>query len=125
MAIPITLELEGVLLSGALAESEAAAALAARLPLGMSLSRWGEEYYGGIGAPLEGLSGEQREVMSVGELAYWPPGDAFCLFFGPTPVSRGSEPRAAGPVHPLGRVEGDWAAVSALGPQVRARLARA
>lgn len=122
MPVSVTIDLDGVALTGVLAESPAAAALAARLPLKLSLSRWGDEYYGGIGAPLEGLSGEQREEMAVGELAYWPPGNAFCVFFGPTPVSQGDEPRAAGPVYPLGRVDGDWAAVAALGSTVRVRI---
>jgi hypothetical protein len=51
--------------------------------------------------------------MAVGEIAYWPPGSAFCIFFGPTPASEGNvpgggdAPRAASDVNPLGRVEGD------------------
>ena len=43
----------------------------------------------------------------MGEIAYWPPGKAFCIFFGPTPASSGEAPRAASPVNPLGRISGD------------------
>ena len=45
--------------------------------------------------------------MSAGDLGYWPPGRAFCLFFGPTPASRGKEIRPASPVNVIGRVIGD------------------
>jgi hypothetical protein len=34
-------------------------------------------------------------------------GAAFCIFFGPTPVSEGSEPRAYSNVNPFGKIEGD------------------
>jgi hypothetical protein len=46
----------------------------------------------------------------VGELGYWPPGSAFCIFFGPTPASVDDQPQAASPVNVLGRIEGDAAA---------------
>ncbi len=48
-----------------------------------------------------------KEVVDMGDLGYWPPGRAFCIFFGPTPASRGEEIRPASPVNVFGRVEGD------------------
>jgi hypothetical protein len=63
--------------------------------------------------------------MAVGELAYWPVGSAFCIFFGSTPVSRGSEPRAYSPVNVLGRVDGDATRFSAVAQGAPVRLARA
>jgi len=45
--------------------------------------------------------------MEAGELAYWPPGQAFCIFFGPTPASKGNEIRAASAVNIVGRITGD------------------
>lgn len=68
---------------------------------------------------------ETQEVMKIGDWAYWQPVNAFCLFFGPTPVSSGTEPSAAGPVYLVGSVIGDWATVRALGGTVRASLQRA
>jgi hypothetical protein len=45
----------------------------------------------------------------MGHLGYWPSGHAFCIFFGPTPVSRGNEIRPASAVNVFGQVEGDAA----------------
>ena len=76
------------------------------LPISASVNTWGEEIYFEI--PLEmPLESSAREEMAVGEIAYWPPGKAFCIFFGPTPASTGEVPRAASAVNPLGDVEGD------------------
>ncbi len=60
--------------------------------------------------------------MTVGELAYWPPGNALCLFFGPTPARTNAQPRAASPVHPVGTLTGDLAALTRLGRSVDAVL---
>jgi hypothetical protein len=46
-------------------------------------------------------------VVQLGELGYWPPGRAFCIFFGPTPASRGDEIRPASAVTVIGQLEGD------------------
>lgn len=89
-----------------LTESETADALWEALPITGAASLWGEEIYFQI--PVEApLEDSAREEMEVGEIAYWPPGGAFCVFFGRTPASAGDAPRAASPVNPLGRVEGD------------------
>ena len=66
-----------------------------------------------------------RKEMEVGEVAYWPQGKAFCLFFGPTPVSKGERPEAFSPVTPLGRVVGDVETLKWLGDRTRVRLERA
>ena len=122
---PIALQIETVRLEGHLAEGPVAEALAGKLPLEVKLRRWGDEYYGDLGAGLGRFEGETAEVMDVGDLAYWEPGNALCLFFGATPASRGHEPRAASPVHRIGHVHGDWDAVKGLGPAVLARLSAA
>lgn len=76
------------------------------LPLTALGNRWGAEIYFEIPAHLD-QSDDAREVMQPGELAYWPTGRAFCIFWGPTPVSQGDEPRAYSPVNPFGKIEGD------------------
>ncbi len=73
------------------------------LPLEAEANLWGEEIYFTI--PVKaGLEPEAREVVSPGELGYWPTGHAFCIFFGPTPASRGGEIRAASAVNVIGKV---------------------
>jgi uncharacterized protein len=95
----------GVSAAAELNDSRAAAAIAARLPIHAKAETWGDEIYFGIGLALAVES--PREVVGLGDLGYWPPGQAFCIFFGPTPMSRGDEIRPASPVTVVGRVTGD------------------
>jgi len=90
------------------------------LPIEAQVNRWGDEIYFTI--PVKGdKSDAMRTEMTVGELAYWPPGSAFCIFWGPTPASKGDEPRAASDVVPVGRIIGNVTELSASidGEQVR------
>ena len=76
------------------------------LPIEGRANVWGNEIYFEI--PVRtAQEPDARADVEVGELGYWPPGNAFCIFFGPTPVSTGERPRAASPVNILGRVLGD------------------
>ena len=76
------------------------------LPIEGKANLWGEEIYFAI--PVKaGLEMGSREVVSAGELGYWPTGHAFCIFFGPTPASRGDEIRAASAVNIIGNVLSD------------------
>jgi len=78
----------------------------ASLPIEARASTWGDEIYFAIPvkAPLEKNA---QELVAVGDLGYWPTGSAFCIFFGPTPMSRGDEVRPASAVNVIGRVFGD------------------
>ena len=76
------------------------------LPIEGSANVWGEEIYFDIPLQAE-LEPDAKEEVEVGDLGYWPAGPAFCIFFGPTPVSRGDQPRAYSPVNVFGRVVGD------------------
>jgi hypothetical protein len=76
------------------------------LPIEGMANTWGDEIYFGISVVAEGES-DARADVAVGELGYWPPGRAFCIFFGPTPTSTGDEPRAASPVNIIGMVTED------------------
>ena len=75
------------------------------LPISAPANTWGDEIYFGI--PVDGELENARETVDMGDLAYWPPGRAFCVFFGPTPASRGDEIRPASAVTVIGKVEGD------------------
>ena len=96
---PVTMEAE-------LNDGPTAEAILSALPITGRANTWGDEIYFSIPVQAE-QEADARADMAVGELGYWPPGSAFCIFFGPTPASDGPEPRAASAVNILGRVLGD------------------
>jgi uncharacterized protein len=86
-------------------DTRTATAIWEALPLEARGQTWGDEIYFGIGIRAEAEAA--KDVVALGDLAYWPPGSAFCIFFGPTPMSHGDEIRPASPVTVVGRVVGD------------------
>jgi hypothetical protein len=96
---PVTLEAE-------LNDSPTAQMIWEALPIVGQANTWGDEIYFRIPVRAE-EAGDARADVEVGELGYWPVGEAFCIFFGPTPVSTSDKPRAASPVNIVGRVLGD------------------
>lgn len=85
--------------------SRTADAIWAALPLEAKASTWGDEIYFDIGVAI--AAEKPKEVVGMGDLGYWPPGSAFCIFFGRTPASTGDEIRPASAVNVFGRVSGD------------------
>ncbi|MDH5200094.1 MAG: cyclophilin-like fold protein [Candidatus Bathyarchaeota archaeon] len=75
------------------------------LPIEARTNIWGDEIYFSI--PVDVGAENPKEIVEMGDLGYWEPGKAFCIFFGPTPASRGEEIRPASPVNVVGRVLGD------------------
>jgi len=76
------------------------------LPLASTASRWGDEIYFTISLS-HGLEEDARETVEKGDLGFWPQGPAFCIFFGPTPISTGSEIKPASAVNIFGKITGD------------------
>ena len=75
------------------------------LPIRARASTWGDEIY--FSTPVSaGEANDATDVFERGAVAYWPPGKALCLFFGPTPASTGDEPRMASPGNLVGMIEG-------------------
>jgi len=93
------------------------------LPIEAAGQIWGNEIYFGI--PLGMDEDAARAVVELGDLGYWPPGRAFCIFFGPTPASQGTEIRPASPVNVVGRVDGDPTVFRKVRAGTRLRLERA
>ena len=114
MAQDIRITAGPVQLAAALNDSQTAQAVWNALPITASANTWGDEIYFGI--PVDAGLEQGQETVDLGDLGYWPPGRAFCIFFGPTPASRGAEIRPASAVTVIGRVTGD----AALFRQVRA-----
>ena len=94
------------------------------LPIEGRAHVWGDEIYFEIPV-MASQTADARVEMDVGELGYWPVGHAFCIFFGPTPVSIDDQPRAYSPVNVLGRVLGDATRLKAVPNGALVRLDRA
>ena len=101
----IVIKIEGLSVNAELNESKTAQKIWDALPITGSVNTWGDEIYFSIpvNLPLE----DAKEIVSEGDLGYWPPGSAFCIFFGLTPASQGDEIRPASPVNVFGKVIGD------------------
>ena len=111
MAVNIQITVAEVVIPAVLNDGPTAALVAAALPIRAAGQRWGQEIYFAIAVEAE-LEADAREVLEVGELAYWPQGNAFCMFFGLTPASQADEIRAVSPVNIIGRMSGDLARLS-------------
>ena len=105
MAKRIRIKAGPVEAEGELNDTDTAKAVWDALPINAWSSLWGEEIYFSI--PIRGSLEDAQEVVKEGDLGYWPPGSAFCIFFGLTPASQGNEIRPASPVTVIGRVVGD------------------
>ena len=86
-------------------DTRTAQAIWEALPIKGVVNLWGDEIYFSIPLSLKLEAGQ--EVVTIGDLGYWPDGRAFCIFFGLTPASRGDEIRPASPVTVFGKVIGD------------------
>jgi hypothetical protein len=93
-------------LEAELSETATAKAIAAALPIEAAPSEWGDEFYFGIPVAMP-LDETPTTKVSVGDIGYWPPGNALAIFFGPTPMSKGPEPVPASGVNIVGRITGD------------------
>ncbi len=99
-------------------------ALVNALPIESVAYRWGDEVY--FDTPVDVGEESARETVEKGTVAYWPPGNALCIFWGPTPASRSpDEIRPASPVNVVGRVIGDPSVFSKVRSGSKIRVERA
>lgn len=103
-------------------DSDTATAIWLELPMEAYANQWGDEIYFEIPVKMKLENG--RKEMEVGEVAYWPEGQAFCLFYGPTPVSTGSKPMAYSEVTPVGKVVGEIKELEKIGDRTKLVLER-
>jgi hypothetical protein len=107
-----------------LSETDTARRIIAALPIESAGSYWGGEFY--FSAPIQSEEDETaREVVEPGTVAFWVDGSCLCLFWGPTPVSKGGECRAASAVNVVGRVTKPELLPALKGRKVRVELASA
>lgn len=90
MAHRIKITLDGLMLTATFEDNDAANAIYGVLPIELPFQTWGDEIYFHIPVELNVTGGQ--EIVEIGDLAFWPPGKAFCIFYGSTPASLMSAP---------------------------------
>jgi hypothetical protein len=106
MTTAIRITVGTIAVQAELADTALARAIAAKLPIETSPNEWGDEFYFSI--PVRaGLDETATTKVKVGDIGYWPPGNAIAIFFGPTPMSRGADPVPASDVCLIGRITDD------------------
>lgn len=106
MPTKIVITIKDIVLQGELFDSECAKTIIKTLPIEARPNEWGDEFYFTI--PVEfNLDDTATSEVKIGDIGYWPPGNALAIFFGPTPLSSGSEPVPASKVNIVGRITDD------------------
>ena len=106
MPTPIRITAGAVTVQAELADTTLAKTVAGKLPIKTIPNEWGDEFYFEI--PVRsGLDATATSKVRVGDIGYWPPGNAMAIFFGPTPMSSGPDPVPASDVCLIGRITGD------------------
>ncbi len=124
MPIPIRIIVGETTLAGELSDTVCARAIGQILPIEAKPHEWGDEFYFEI--PVEmGLDEGATVEVRVGDMGYWPPGEALAIFFGPTPMSEGRDPVPASRVNLVGRITGDARVLTKEKGAVRIRIEKA
>jgi len=119
----ITISADGISIDAELGTSATAAKIFEALPFEGIANTWGQEIYFTIPVTMQ-QEPDARAEVDIGEIAFWPMGKAFCIFFGPTPVSRDENPRAYSPVNVFGRLLGDATVLKGIANGARIRVDR-
>jgi len=94
-----------------------------KLPIEGKANVWGEEIYFAIPVTLEAET--TKQLVDIGDIAYWPPGKAICFFFGPTPASWDREIRPASPVNVFAKIENNAKLLKLMRPGEKIRVEKA
>ena len=106
MPVKIRITIQTITLDAELFDTRCAREIAGVLPIITGPNEWGDEFYFEI--PVDMPSDETATTaVRVGDIGYWPPGRALAIFFGPTPMSKGSAPVPASAVNLVGKINGD------------------
>lgn len=126
VSTPIRITVGTVCVEAELNDGPTALEVVAALPIQATANTWGDEIYFAIPVRAD-LEPDATDVVELGDIGYWPPGSAFCIFYGKTPASTRDQIRAASAVSVIGRVLGDPAVLKATrdGTPVRVELASA
>lgn len=100
----------GIILTAELYNTPTAEKIVKQLPFENKANTWGNEIYFDLALNAE-TEKDASETVDAGNIAYWAAGNAFCIFFGPTPISTDNKPVAAGPVNICGIISEDYTAL--------------
>jgi len=78
-------------------------AILEKLPIKVKINRWGDELYTDP-MPVKVKEENAKSLVDLMDVAYWPQGQGLCLFFGPTPISKGNEIKPYSPVNVIGKI---------------------
>jgi hypothetical protein len=106
MSVSIKITIKNITLNAELFDTQCARAIAEILPITTKPNEWGDEFYFEIPVDMS-LDETATTTVEVGDIGYWPTGNALAIFFGPTPMSLGNEPVPASAVSLVGRIIGD------------------
>ncbi|MGQ9632294.1 MAG: cyclophilin-like fold protein [bacterium] len=123
MAKKIRITVDNIKLDAELNDTKTAQKIWDALPIEAKGNLWGEEIYFSI--PIKAGKEKPQDVVERGDLAYWEPGSAFCIFYGPTPASYGDEVRPASAVTVFGRITGDYSTLKKVKGSPKVKIERA
>jgi len=102
----IELDIDGNIFSGIITDSQSPKTtleIISSLPLEGHPTKWGGELY--FRVPFHVDDENTTEDLKIGDIAFWPPGDVLCIFFGKTPISTNDSPKPASAVNVVGHVD--------------------
>ncbi len=105
MATKITISVGDLNVKAELTDTPCAQAIAKALPLEARPNTWGDEFYFTIPVSMS-LDETATTKIAIGDIGFWPPGNALAIFFGPTPISNGPDPVPASEVNVVGKIIG-------------------
>ena len=106
MATKIRIIISQVTIDAELSDTACAEAIADTLPIETAIHEWGDEFYFEIPVTMP-LDDTATRIVRIGDIGYWPPGQALAIFFGPTPLSHSADPVPASEVNLVGRISGN------------------
>ena len=108
-------------LDAELLDTPTAKAVLAALPIASSVLTWGEEVYFDVPLRAQGEA-DAREVVTPGEIAYWPDGPGIAIGFGRTPISQANECRLASPCNVFAKATSDVKALKEVRPGTKVKV---
>ena len=119
----IKIEFNEISIEAELNDSKTANNIKKILPISNTVNLWGDEIYFQI--DVNDDENNAKEIVELGDVGFWPPGNAFCLFFGLTPLSQKDEIKPASPINVVGKLKGNLDSLKSIkiGEKVKVSLA--